>query len=116
MKKLILCFLLTASTLFAGDIVNYGPPAPPKPDPEWLQIQKAIAAHQVLIGMSVDQCESAWGKPHKINRTIKANFVSEQWVYPSVYYIGNPSGPAQYDYEHVRYLYIDNGVLTSIQN
>ena len=52
----------------------------------------------VDIGMTADDVrKSSWGKPQKINSTITANGRHEQWVYGG----GN--------------LYLDNGVLTSIQ-
>lgn len=51
------------------------------------------------IGMTAEQVlQSTWGKPKKINVTINAGGRHEQWVYPGF-----------------QYLYVDNGVLTSIQ-
>ncbi|MNK45804.1 hypothetical protein D3C87_645750 [compost metagenome] len=51
------------------------------------------------IGMTHDEAiNSTWGKPKDINTTTTADMVSEQWVYS-----GN------------RYLYFDNGILTTIQ-
>lgn len=51
------------------------------------------------IGMTKVQAEnSTWGKPIRINKTTTSYGVHEQWVY-----YGN------------RYLYFDNGLLTSIQ-
>ena len=53
----------------------------------------------VRIGMSKQEAlDSLWGKPQKINRTINARGVREQWVY------GNS------------YLYFDEDTLTTIQN
>jgi hypothetical protein len=40
----------------------------------------------------------SWGRPEDVNRTITANKVNEQWVY---------SGG---------YIYIENGIVTTIQN
>lgn len=52
------------------------------------------------IGMTKAQAlASNWGKPSKINTTIKAGLTHEQWVY------GTGS-----------YLYFENGILTTIQN
>jgi hypothetical protein len=52
----------------------------------------------VSIGMIAEQVrKSSWGKPRSINETITAGGQHEQWVY---------SGG---------YLYLENGVLTSIQ-
>jgi hypothetical protein len=60
---------------------------------------KVKKSEGVSIGMTMeDAIASNWGKPRKINRTIHANTVREQWVY------GNG------------YLYFTDGVLTSIQN
>ena len=54
----------------------------------------------VAIGMSAaDIVASSWGKPQKINSTTRASGTHEQWVYGG----GN-------------YLYLEDGVLTSIHN
>lgn len=51
------------------------------------------------IGMTKSEAEkSTWGKPKKINKTTTAYGTHEQWVYSGY-----------------RYLYFDNGKLTSIQ-
>lgn len=51
------------------------------------------------IGMTAQQVlDSQWGKPLQINKTTTANSVSEQWVY------GNG-----------RYVYLENGIVTAIQ-
>lgn len=56
----------------------------------------------VSLGMSPqDVLDSSWGKPDKINRTIRASGTREQWVY-------RERGEG--------YLYFENNVLTSIQN
>lgn len=52
-----------------------------------------------IVGMTADEVRnSTWGNPSHINKTITVNGTSEQWVYG-----GN------------RYIYLDNGVVTSIQ-
>jgi hypothetical protein len=62
------------------------PPKPRKPDPQ--------------IGMTADEVRnSSWGNPREINRTTTAYGVSEQWVYS--------------DY---RYIYLDDGIVTAIQD
>ncbi|WP_211147016.1 hypothetical protein [Paenibacillus dokdonensis] len=54
----------------------------------------------VSIGMTKEEVlASTWGKPKDINKTTTANYVSEQWVYSGY-----------------RYLYFENGILTTIQN
>lgn len=51
------------------------------------------------IGMTKEEVlYSTWGKPKDINKTTTADTVSEQWVYS--------------DY---KYLYFENGILTTIQ-
>lgn len=55
---------------------------------------------QPSIGMTKSEAEnSTWGMPNKINKTTTAYGTREQWVY------GNG-----------KYLYFENGILTSIQN
>ena len=52
------------------------------------------------IGMSKkDVEESTWGKPEKINRTETIYGIREQWCY-----------------SRYRYIYFENGIVTSIQN
>jgi hypothetical protein len=65
----------------------------------------AIAAQMAKpaprIGMTKDQVWSgtSWGRPDDIRRTTTALGTREQWIY-----------------DHRRYLYFDNGVLTAIQD
>ncbi|MEH6944011.1 hypothetical protein [Bacillus sp. JJ722] len=54
----------------------------------------------VKIGMTQEEViKDGWGSPEDINKTITADVVSEQWVYPN--------------YNN---LYFEDGILTSIQN
>ncbi len=53
----------------------------------------------VAIGMEPRHVELAWGRPRDINRTIGNGYVHEQWVYGGG-----------------RYVYIDDGIVTSIQH
>lgn len=55
---------------------------------------------RVAIGMTDEQILASWGRPNDINRTANFRGVYEQWVYG-------------YDYESMRYLYLEHGVLTS---
>lgn len=57
-----------------------------------------ISERKVQIGMTKAMCEEAWGKPESKNTSSGAWGVHEQWVF-------------SYD----RYLYFENGKLTSIQ-
>ncbi|OMD43025.1 hypothetical protein [Paenibacillus odorifer] len=51
------------------------------------------------IGMSEEKLlQTLWGKPKEINKTETKDGISEQWVY-----------------ESNRYVYLDNGVVTAIQ-
>lgn len=56
-----------------------------------------ILLGQVAIGMSDDMCLLSWGEPNSINETITSGIKSEQWVYDG------------------KYLYFDNGTLSTIQ-
>lgn len=58
-----------------------------------------IADNKVIIGMTKEMCETSWGIPIDINRTIIRGLAHEQWVYG-----------------WGTYLYFDNGVLTTIQD
>lgn len=64
--------------------------------------QKAIELSkrpQPKVGMpETEAWNSAWGQPKNVNKTTTANGVHEQWVYS-----GN------------RYIYIDDGIVTAIQ-
>ena len=64
------------------------------------EIPKTNYIKDPTIGMTKEEArKSTWGEPQKINTTTTRYGVHEQWVYS-----GN------------RYLYFDNGILTSIQN
>lgn len=70
---------------------------------QYKSMQQAIAKTALpepKIGMTANEVRnSRWGSPRDINRTKTANGVHEQWVYS-----GN------------RYVYLDNGVVTAIQD
>jgi hypothetical protein len=53
---------------------------------------------KVSIGMSADQVRLSWGKPERINVTQTASVDHEQWIYS--------------DRER---LYVDDGILKSVQ-
>ena len=57
-----------------------------------------IRKGKIMIGMTKEMVRLSWGPPKKINRTVTANTVSEQWIYGE------------------RYLYFRNGILTSWQD
>jgi hypothetical protein len=49
--------------------------------------------------MNADMVLMSWGEPTKVNKTVTAKIISEQWVY-------NLSDS---------YVYLDNGKVTSMQ-
>jgi hypothetical protein len=63
------------------------------------KVEAAIENGEIFIGMPPEECIGAWGQPKKINMTETARGHHSQWVY---------SGG--------RYLYFENGILTSIQH
>ena len=65
-----------------------------------LQTQTAKLKKQLpAIGMTAEQVRnSQWGKPKSVNKTTTKNAVSEQWVYSTS-----------------RYIYLENGIVTAIQ-
>ncbi len=60
---------------------------------------------QIWIGMSAGWAKFVLGTPQDINRTVYAHGVHEQWVYTRFY-----------DSLPYRYLYFENGTLTSWQD
>lgn len=63
-------------------------------------VPEEVRKQEPKIGMTKTEAEnSTWGKPKKINKTTTAYGVHEQWVYSGY-----------------KYLYFDDGILTSIQN
>ena len=62
----------------------------------------AIVCGSVFIGMTAEQARAGWGAPSDINRTTGTFGVHEQWVYG--------------EYGERGFLYMEDGILTSIQN
>ena len=65
---------------------------------DWGDVE-VIGKHRVSLGFTERQCELAWGRPERINRTTNNWSTHEQWCY-----------------SNYNYLYFDDGVLTTIQN
>lgn len=64
------------------------------------EIADLILSHKVKLGMSKEMVKESWGTPSGgVNRTIGSWGIHEQWVYGSK-----------------RYLYFENGTLTTIQD
>ncbi|MFP8488497.1 hypothetical protein ACKGJO_05295 [Gracilimonas sp. Q87] len=59
---------------------------------------RKIIREEVWIGMTDEMARASWGRPRDINRSTNAYGVNEQWVYP-----------------YGKYLYFEDGVLTTIQ-
>ena len=90
-----------------SELETLNPKCQAEKDQQEAEVQAARAAAAALaakpgarIGMTMKQVLNGtnWGKPDKINRTITAKTVTEQWVYEN------------------GYLYFTNGFLTAIQN
>lgn len=79
---------------------------PPSPDPNSREerVARAVARKRVFVGMTEQEVIRAWGKPSKINRSVTASTVHEQWIYE------------QGEIGRSQYLYLENGVLGSIQS
>lgn len=60
-----------------------------------------IAQRKVSVGMTEKMLQKSWGKPSKINVTIRSSGRSEQWIYG--------------DGLNRDYVYVENGFVTSIQ-
>ncbi len=59
----------------------------------------AIISSEVVVGMNKDECLLSWGKPDDVNVTKGDCGAVEQWVY-----------------KNKQYLYLENGILTSMQD
>lgn len=63
-----------------------------------------IVCRRIRIGMTSDQVVAAWGRPQDINTTTTAHGTHEQWVWED-----SDGLPYQY-------AYMEDGVLTAIQD
>jgi hypothetical protein len=61
------------------------------------EIERAVISKKILLGMTYEQIQMSWGKPQRVNRSVGAWGVREQWIYGSTY------------------LYVENGKLASWQ-
>ena len=66
-------------------------------------VLEAIAASEVLIGMTSAQARTSWGYPDDKRVTITKRGTSEQWIY------GRPLSGASY-------LYLENDKVVAVQN
>jgi len=62
-------------------------------------IAQKIISHIIWIGMTEEMTKDSLGEPLHINRTVYSSGTHEQWVYPDD-----------------KYLYFENGILTSWQD
>ena len=61
-------------------------------------IETAVLEHRVLPEMTAEQVTLAWGKPQRVNQTLRSSSISEQWVY-----------------SESTYVYFENGRVIAIQ-
>jgi hypothetical protein len=76
------------------------------PDWPWA----TITAQEVVLGMTGDMVKASWGDPYDINRSVGSWGVHEQWVYGDTWWFGSTLIDSR------RYLYFENGILTSWQD
>jgi hypothetical protein len=65
--------------------------------------RQLILEGKICLTMTKDEVVASWGNPYDINRTVGSWGVHEQWVYGG-------------DISNRKYLYFENGVLTSWQD
>ena len=73
------------------------------------KVQKLIGNHDWEIGMMDNEVIKSIGRPNRINRSVGKWGTHEQWVYSDRF---NKKGQPLKD----KYLYFENGILTSWQN
>lgn len=61
------------------------------------EVAQAIRAQSIVLGMTPEQVTLSWGKPKDVNTSVGSWGVREQWVYGR------------------RYVYLENGKVTSFQ-
>lgn len=104
MKSLLTCLVLllaTGCTQFRSYRVNEYLEKNPSASDQQIE---TIKNGDVFLGMDRRMAFAAWGAPVAINRTRGSYGTREQWVYRSVW---------SYD---VKYLYFEDGKLTTIQD
>jgi hypothetical protein len=69
------------------------------------QVAGLILSGRIGLGMTDEQVRASWGQPRDKNRTVSVYGVREQWIY----------GSAK-SYASSRYLYFNDGILTSWQD
>lgn len=67
------------------------------------KVEAAIAARQIVIGMTGDEARRSWGNPTKINSSVGSYGKHDQWVYDR----GS---------HRSQYIYVQNGLVTSMQS
>lgn len=70
------------------------------------EVETAIQAGEIFIGMTADEVVQSWGRPTKINSTITAGSRHEQWVYRRSKHIGGLT----------QYVYLEDGRVRSMQD
>lgn len=69
------------------------------------KIKKCILSRKLMRGMDVEQVILCWGSPRKINTSTGSWGKHDQWVYYST----------EYNINEYKYVYFENGILTSWQ-
>jgi len=69
--------------------------------------REAILNGKIFIGMTRVQVIASWAMPYDTNRTVGSWGVHEQWIYGDY---------TRYGIKNARYLYFENGILTSWQD
>jgi hypothetical protein len=95
--KAILIALVIAAGVSWWAIQSGQQPTAADTDQARRELWEKLQAHKVWIGMTQTQARESWGEPQRVNRTTRANGVTEQWVYDR------------------RYLYFQDGKLVTIQ-
>ena len=75
-------------------------------------LRQSILNGSLVIGMTQEQVLVALGKPEDINKTVTPYGTTEQWVY--TYYLDRRQR-VDLDRTKSKYVYFENGVLTSWQ-
>ena len=64
------------------------------------QVDARLKNHEAWVGMTVDQLRASWGEPEWGNRTVTAAGTHDQWHYRR---------------RPFSYVYLENGVVTALQ-
>ncbi|WP_276855899.1 hypothetical protein [Bacteroides fluxus] len=83
------------------------------------EYRKYVSERSVVIGMNKYELQASIGTPLDINRTVTADHVSEQWCYGDVvthYYTIGFTLHSVSNTKNNKYIYVEDGVVTSYQD